>query len=172
MGERPKNAPPAVPSQGVVVDGQTALDEQSTSPGKFAENWPPLGWPMFACVTRPSGTVMGTDRDSKGNLPVLKYEVRIEAGVYTIEILQGMMGRSGQMGLQSALSIQFSGREDWYEERPEKGVHEITVAGKPLIPERGLLLRLILAMTFMISRIDRGLMPNLTKTLRIYRLDL
>jgi hypothetical protein len=171
MGERPKIAPPAVNISG--VSDQTALvpDDQSLAksltPALFAEFWPPSGWPMFACVTRPSGTVM-TDQ------AVLKYDVRMDqSGVYTIEILSGTINRRGETTVTPVLGIRFSGREDWYEKdpRPEDDVLDVYSNGQRLESERSVILRMILAMTFLISRIDRGLMPNLKKTLKIYRLS-
>jgi len=177
MGERPKIAPPAVQSSGVVdktadPDDQSSL--QASSPGlSFAEFWPPAGWPMFACVTRPSGTVMSTEMGVYGDQALLKYDVRIDAnGVYTIEILKGALKANGGISLSPALGIRFSGREDWYEDdRPEKDVLDILINGQSVKPEHSLILRTILATTFLISRIDRGLVPNLKKTMKIYRLE-
>jgi hypothetical protein len=178
MGERQnptKGAPPAVSSEGLSFTGPDDVEATAFSappaPGLFAEYWPPSGWPMFACVTRPSGTVTGLERDALGNLNLLKYQVRIDpAGIYTIEILKGALKSSGQVSLQPALNIRFTGLEDWFEDNLEKAVLDIDVEGVALTPRRDVILRLILAMTFLISRIDRGLMPNLKKTLKIYRL--
>jgi len=145
--------------------------DQNLARQLFAELWPPQGWPMFACVIRPAGTVTSSDRNPHGNVSLLKYEVRITPdGLYTIEILQGILSRTGESSLIPALGIQFSGCEDWFEERREDAVLDIYVGGQRLIPERGLVLRMILAVTFLISRIDRGLAPNLKKTLKLYRL--
>jgi len=171
MVERSKTAPPA-------DNLRNDTDPSAFDAGNalFAEFWPPSGWPMFACVTRPSGTVMAGKYGVRGDQDLLKYEVRIEPeGIYTIEILKGTLGANGEISLQPALGMRFSGKEDWAEinagKRPDDTVLELYVDGKQHAPERGLILRVILALTFMISRIDRGLMPNLKKTLRLYRLD-
>lgn len=173
MGERSKTskvAPPADVSTGIVNSGVVDKAASSADPSLFAEYWPPSGWPMFACVTRPSGTVIASEMGVRGDQALLKYEVRIENGVYTIEILKGTLARSGGITLQPALSIRFTGLEDWFEENLESAVLNIDVDGQSIRVTRDVVLRLILAMTFLISRIDRGLMPNLKKTLKIYRL--
>jgi len=167
MVERPKIAPPAVELSGVT-------DRTALAPDLFAEFWPPSGWPMFACINRPSGMITANTLDLKVSQSILKYEVRRDdSGVYTIEILSGTLTRTGEISLNPVLGIRFSGREDWYEEdaRPEEDVLDLYASGKQLTPERSLILRMILAITFLISRIDRGLMPNLKKTMKLYRLS-
>jgi len=49
-------------------------------------------------------------------------------------------------------------------------VESIHIMGQNLIPEKGAILRVILAMTYIISRIDRGQAPNLGRILKLYRL--
>ena len=123
---------------------------------------------MFSCVTETSGTAFRTD--GRGEDDFLKYEVSCAPdGVYQVEILSGTVGRNGSSETP-IIGMRFASREDWFDENPGKAVLDIHVRGQSIIPERGAVLRVILAMTFMISRIDRGLTPSLKRVLKTYRL--
>jgi hypothetical protein len=131
--------------------------------------WPPSGWPMFACITRQSGTASSNERGQPAN-QLLKYDLTIqEDGFYTIEITSGQIGPNGA-SFAPAIGMRFKAREDWLDETPHKSVADIHIRGQNLICERGAVLRVILAMTYIISRIDRGVAPNLNRVLKIYRL--
>ncbi|MBU6235479.1 MAG: hypothetical protein KGQ41_06510 [Alphaproteobacteria bacterium] len=131
--------------------------------------WPPRGWPMFACVTNTSGSAHTNERGQASNT-FLRYDISIDDdGLYCIEITNCQTGRNGT-SCTPAIGIRFKAREDWYEDNPQKSVASIHVGGQTLIPEKGAILRVILAMTYIISRIDRGQAPNLRRVLGIYRL--
>ena len=131
--------------------------------------WPPRGWPMFACVTHASGTAACNERGAANN-GFLKYDLSItDDGIYNLEITTGQVGRNGT-SFGPAIGIRFAARDDWFDENPHKAVQDIHVQGQKLICERGAVLRVILAMTYIISRIDRGTAPNLNRVLKIYRL--
>lgn len=131
--------------------------------------WPPPGWPMFSCVTETSGTAFCTNA-RHGEDDFLEYRVSCSGeGVYVVEIFSGNVGRNG-MTHTPVIGMRFAAREDWFDENPGKAVLDIHVRGQRLIPERGAVLRVILAMTFIISRIDRGLAPSLKRVLKTYRL--
>lgn len=159
MGER--QAPPLALSTPV----------QSAAPGGnlAASQWPPQGWPMFACVTRDSGMAFRTTRERNDD-DYLQYHVSVNPeGIYELEIITGAIGREGTR-VSPAIGIRFAARDDWFDDNPQQAVLDIHVCGQRLIPERGAVLRVILAMTFMISRIDRGVAPSLKRVLKMYRL--
>lgn len=132
--------------------------------------WPPPGWPMFSCVTHETGSAFCAD-SKRGEGEILKYQVsEPEDGIYELEILSGRYGQDGGSSLTPVLGIRIAAREDWFEDTIGKAVLDIHVRGQRLIPERGAVLRVILAMTFIISRIDRGLAPSLKRVLKTYRL--
>lgn len=131
--------------------------------------WPPRGWPMFACITKQSGTAASNERGQPVN-QLLKYDLSIlEDGFYNLEITSGTIGKNGA-SFAPAIGMRFKAREDWLDEAPQKSVADIHIKGQNLICERGAVLRVILAMTYIISRIDRGVAPNLNRVLKIYRL--
>ncbi len=100
----------------------------------------------------------------------LQYQVSMNAdGIYELEIIAGAIGREGTR-VTPAIGIRFAARDDWFDDNPQQAVLDIHVRGQRLIPERGAVLRVILAMTFMISRIDRGIAPSLKRVLKMYRL--
>lgn len=157
-----RNAPP------YAAASLPAADEASRGDTVRDTRWPPRGWPMFACVTRKNGTATCCDRGAESAF--LQYELAISPeGIYTLEIFCGRIGRSGT-SLAPALGIRFADREDWLDENPQNAVLEVHVRGQNLIPERSLVLRAILAITYIVSRIDRGAAPNLKRVLKIYRL--
>lgn len=157
MGER--QAPPLAASTPAQSAGATLA----------ALQWPPPGWPMFACVTRDHGMAFRTSRD-KTEDDYLQYQVSVTPeGIYELEIMSGAIGREGTR-MSSAIGIRFAARDDWFDDNPQQAVLDIHVRGQRLIPERGAVLRVILAMTFMISRIDRGVAPSLKRVLKLYRL--
>jgi hypothetical protein len=124
---------------------------------------------MFACITRTNGTATCDERGS-ANSTFLKYDLSIaDNGIYTLEITSGQVGRNGT-SFVPAMGIRFKTRDDWFDENPQNAVDSIHILGQSLLPERGAVLRVILAMTYVISRIDRGLAPNLKRVLKIYRL--
>lgn len=124
---------------------------------------------MFACIGRSNGTAACGERGHQGG-NFLKYDLTIsDEGVYALEITSGQMGRNG-ISFAPAIGIRFTARDDWFDENPHKSVESIHIRGQSLINERGAVLRVILAMTYIISRIDRGVAPNLNRVLKIYRL--
>lgn len=124
---------------------------------------------MFSCVTRSSGTAMKTDRNGSEDA-FLKYTLNVSGdGVYNLEIFSGRIGPGGA-SLFPAIGMRFAAREDWFDDNPQNAVLDLHVRGQRLIPERDCVLRMILAMTFIISRIDRGIAPSLKRVLKIYRL--
>ncbi|NBX67257.1 MAG: hypothetical protein EBQ96_09720 [Proteobacteria bacterium] len=161
MGEGFKASPAAdVPSQGGAPT-ETILSKDS--------RWPPRGWPMFACITKQSGTASCNERGQPVS-QFLKYDLMIlDDGFYALEITTGQVGKNGA-SYAPAIGIRFKAREDWLDEAPHRSVEDIHIRGQNLICERGAVLRVILAMTYIISRIDRGVAPNLNRVLKIYRL--
>lgn len=124
---------------------------------------------MFACVTRDQGMAFRTATD-RAEDDYLQYQVSMNAdGIYELEIISGAIGREGTR-VTPAIGIRFAARDDWFDDNPQQAVLDIHVRGQRLIPERGAVLRVILAMTFMISRIDRGIAPSLKRVLKMYRL--
>jgi hypothetical protein len=120
---------------------------------------------MFACVTQPSGMTFRTG--VRGAEAYLKYEVSADAnGIYQLEILNGRGAT-----ITPVIGMRFAAREDWSDDESGKSVIDIHIRGQRLIPERGCILRVILAMTFIISRIDRGIAPSLHRVFRTYRLS-
>jgi len=161
MGELASQSPSGAEGLSVGLSAPDGLEKDS--------RWPPRGWPMFACINRQSGTASCTSRESPEGT-FLKYDLALlDNGVYALEIMSGHMGRQGS-GLAPAIGIRFSARTDWLDEAPQNAVLDIHVRGQSLIPERGLVLRVILAMTYIVSRIDRGAAPNMNRVLKIYRL--
>lgn len=130
--------------------------------------WPPLGWPMFACILRQSGTA-SSPTNTPGQQTVLSYKVHVfENSAYTLEIQYGTMQRTGEVSMTPALAIHFSGQEDWTQQDTK---FKVLSLGQELKPDRQMHLRAVLAITYIISRIDRGLTPNIAKTLALYRLS-
>ncbi len=131
--------------------------------------WPPQGWPMFSCITRDSGYATKPSTRA-GDDDCLSYAVGCTPdGIYSIEILAGTLGRAGT-SLSPLMGIRFTARDDQFDDHTANGAVELHVKGQRLIPEPGAVLRLILAMTFMVSRIDRGIAPNVRRVLKMYRL--
>lgn len=170
MGER--KAPPN-PSATAPSSSNTVLSrrvDKDITRESLLKKWPPQGWPMFACITHTSGTSSMRDK-ATGNDIILKYELNIaDDNTYTLEIYSGIVAGDGAFTLTPAMGIRFTEQDDDFDDNPQRGVLDIHVQGQQLIPERGLILRLILAMTFMISRIDRGITPNLKRVLKTYQL--
>ena len=159
MGER--KAPPLATS--------TPAQDQSAGANLAQLKWPPPGWPMFACVTRDSGMAFRTSQ-SRSEDDYLQYQLATTPdGIYELEILSGTVGRDGTSG-SPVIGIRFAARDDWFDDNPHQAVLDIHIQGQRLIPERGAVLRVILAMTFLISRIDRGIAPSLKRVLKMYRL--
>lgn len=124
---------------------------------------------MFACVTQTTGMAFRS-LNSRSENDYLKYEVAASPdGIYEIEILAGSVSPKGTQ-LTPIIGIRFAAREDWFDDNPQKAVIDIHVRGQRLIAERGAVLRVILAMTFVISRIDRGIAPSMKRVLKMYRL--
>lgn len=145
-------------------------DTATQTPCLVGLKWPPPGWPMFSCVTQMSGTAFRTG-NARGEDDFVKYEVSAGPdGVYELEILSGRVGSSG-VSLNPAIGMRFAAREDMFDDNPSRAVLELHVRGQRLIPERGCILRVILAMTFIISRIDRGLAPSIKRVLKTYQLS-
>lgn len=152
------------------------LAEAVSSPNTGAQTpiladmkWPPQGWPMFSCVTQTSGTAFRTGQN-RGQDDFVKYEIIArEKGIYEIEILRGRIGPGG-VSLKPAMGLRFAAREDIFDDNSNQAVLDIHVGGQRLIPERGCILRVILAMTFIISRIDRGTAPSIKRVLKTYQL--
>jgi hypothetical protein len=146
-----------------------------TAPGSAGSKqaslkWPPAGWPMFACVTRESGMAFKTSQTRTAD-DYLQYQVSTASdGVYELQIISGTIGRDGT-SQSPVIGIRFAAREDWFDDNPQKAVLDIHVCGQRLIPERGAVLRVILAMTFIISRIDRGIAPSIGRVMKMYRLQ-
>jgi hypothetical protein len=160
MGER--QAPPLASS--------TPSDLGSAGANLAGLKWPPPGWPMFACVTRNSGMAFRTSQIRTED-DYLKYQVSAtQDGIYALEILSGTVGRDGTH-LSPVIGIRLAAREDWFDDNPHKAVLDIHIRGQRLIPEKGAVLRVILAMTFLISRIDRGIAPSIKRVLKMYRLQ-
>lgn len=165
MGER--QAPP------VAALNEPDKVQSSAPPTALLEGaqyrWPPSGWPIFSCVTKDSGSAFKTE--SGHGTTVLKYTLTCENDIYALEIMSGQIARhGGDVRFEPAIGIRFAAREDWFDDNPQKAVMDIHVRGQRLLPERGAVLRVILAMTFMISRIDRGLAPSLGRVLKLYKL--
>jgi hypothetical protein len=161
MEERKQPAPPLAAAS---VSGNSKADSLA------GYKWPPAGWPMFACVTRDRGFACRTGPTPRDDQDYLKYEVSVSPeGIYGLEILSGRIDAHGTQ-LTPAIGIRFTAREDWFDDNQDKAVLDMHIRGQRLIPERGAVLRVILAMTFIISRIDRGAAPNLKRVLKTYRL--
>jgi len=172
MGER--NAPPnplaTAASKSIQSDVPVKLRDADKTRALFSQNWPPRGWPMFSCVTEMSGMTVTHDRAS-GDDTILQYELTItDDEIFNLEIYSGIVTKDGHFSLSPAIGIRFAAREDWFDDNPQNAVLDVHVRGQQMIPERGLVLRVILAMTFIISRIDRGLVPDLKRVLKTYRL--
>lgn len=175
--------------------------QQGLSHGQAAAIWPPQGWPMFSCITRASGTALSPTSSVTGKQTVCAYNVHLNGhNEYTLEVLFGTMHINGEINLNPALTIHFSGTEDWggtthpatAEPYPNLNLDQNTGSntgpntssntgannilfevysyGRKLPSDRQIHLRAILAITYIISRIDRGLAPNIKKTLALYRL--
>ena len=130
--------------------------------------WPPKGWPMFACITRASG--MATCK--KAGTPegcFLKYDAGRDGDIYTLEIMAGRMTRAGTH-LQPANTLRFKPLDDPLGGEPERGIIDLRVGDEQLPATRMVVLRAILAMTYVISRIDRGIAPDLPRVLKTYQL--
>lgn len=135
--------------------------------------WPPRGWPMFACITRSSGTAISQSLALTGKQTILSYKVHcFKNNEYALEILHGTIRHNGEISLTSALSIHFGGREDWGTGPKANSLFEVQVLGAELPSDHQTHLRAILAITYIISRIDRGLVPDIYKTLSLYRLNI
>lgn len=137
--------------------------------------WPPPGWPMFSCITRASGTATSPAPSVPGKLAVLTYKVSCYPNdEYALEVFTGSMHMNGEVSMTPALSIRFAGQEDWGAGPGtasfEGSLFEVYAHGRLLPAERQMNLRAILAITYIISRIDRGLLPDLRKTMALYRL--
>lgn len=143
-----------------------SAQDRKDNPAAPDFKWPPLGWPMFSCVTHIAGRTEG--REGEGDF--LEYQISCSGdGVYQVEISTGAVSRHGATHTP-VIGMRFAAREDWLDEAPGQSGIDIHVHGQRLIPERGAVLRVILAMTFIISRIDRGLAPSLKRVLKTYRL--
>ncbi len=151
----------------------TAADAQDGPQGAAqqgaAAQWPPKGWPMFACVTRASG--MATCK--KPGTPegcFLKYDAGHDGTAYTLEIMAGRMTRAGTQ-LEPAIALRVIPLDDPLGGEPERGVIGLRVRDRQLPATRATVLRAILAMTYVISRIDRGIAPDLPRVLKTYHLQ-
>lgn|GEM_PF-3764908 len=160
-----RKAPPLV-TMSILPEPASASDRLTSKEMR----WPPRGWPMFSCVTHESGSAFCAD-SKRGAGEVLKYQVRqLENEIYELEISAGQFDREGGASFTPVLGIRIAAGEDWFDDNPGQAVLDLHVRGQRLIPERGAVLRMILAMTFIISRIDRGLAPSLKRVLKTYRL--
>lgn len=161
MGEGVAPVPAAVISQ---QDG--SLNPQKRGCEAY---WPPRGWPMFACITSSSGTAHCRERVS-GHSNFLQYEISVDAeGIYSIEITTGLICAAGA-SFKPAMGMSFKARNDWLDDDLQKSVVAMHIAGQSLIPDKSMTLRMILAITYVISRIDRDTAPNLKRVMNIYRL--
>ncbi|MCB1537369.1 MAG: hypothetical protein H6865_03995 [Rhodospirillales bacterium] len=138
--------------------------------------WPPPGWPMFSCIVHDGGKAYYPARPGAPapENDFLCYQVETRApDQYTIEIMAGSVGTHG-LRLNPVIGIRLSARPDgaeWFDDTAGDAIIDMHVRGQRLIPERAAILRVILATTFLISRIDRGIAPNLRRILRLYRLE-
>jgi hypothetical protein len=124
---------------------------------------------MFSCITQERGMAIASSR-AAAESDYLQYEVvALGEGIYDIEILAGAVRPEGA-SLSPVIGLRFKSAEDFFDGNPQQSVIDMHVRGQRLIPERGAVLRVILAMTFIISRIDRGLAPSTKRVLKMYRL--
>lgn len=155
------------PTPAAEITLQGTLPTQKNPAAHF--RWPPRGWPMFACITNNTGTATCNER-GQANKDFLQYNLTInDNAVYCLEIMSGKIGTAGT-SFVPAIGIHFKAREDWLDDNHQNAVEAIHVMGQTLIPEKSDILRVILAITYIISRIDRGQAPNLKRVLKIYRL--
>lgn len=156
--------------QSLVLAGSVSLPNTKIQTAALADmEWPPQGWPMFSCITQTSGTAFRTGQ-TRGQDDFVNYEVTTsQDGIYEIEILSGRVGPGG-ISLTPVMGIRFAARKDLFDDKQNHAVLDLHANGQRLIPERGCILRAILAMTFIISRIDRGAAPSIKRVLKTYQL--
>jgi hypothetical protein len=139
------------------------------SPEKI-EILPPCGWPMFESLTKFQGIATYTETDA-ANSRVLQYNITLGSnGVYGIEIMDGKIGYQG-ISFSPGIGIRFFAKEYTSEQYLENAVLEMHLRGQRLMIEREIVLRGVLAITYIISRIDQGLAPHLKRVFKIYNLS-
>lgn len=132
--------------------------------------WPPAGWPMLACITQANGTA--TKPDMLGlRARILSYDITHPAdGLFSIELLSGTMDVKGAVTLKPAMGLTLRAHDDWFDSPLHEAVKHLHIFGQHIIADRDTAMRATLALTYLIARIDQGLVPNVQRVLKIYKL--